>query len=61
MKCTECEYLVQREDISMMSRMMGYTAECSRTGILFKMESGDMHPLWCPLRQEDRLERKMEA
>lgn len=53
MKCIECPYCLQAEDISMMSRMMGYTAECSLTGTLFTLEDYCDAPLWCPLRKQD--------
>ncbi|MCX7841825.1 MAG: hypothetical protein N2489_01960 [Clostridia bacterium] len=49
MKCINCPYLVKRENISRISRIMGYTAECSQTGILFILEDYNEAPAWCPL------------
>jgi|GEM_PF-1068377 len=51
MKCSDCPYLVKRENISLMSRMMGYTAECSKTGILFNLEDTSETAYWCPLKE----------
>jgi hypothetical protein len=53
MKCIECSYFVQGEEISMMSRMMGYTAECSWTGTLFRLEDIHEAPHWCPLKKAE--------
>jgi len=53
MKCKDCVFLVKRENISLMSQMMGYTAECSKTGILFNFERHVEEPLWCPLKENN--------
>jgi predicted Zn-ribbon and HTH transcriptional regulator len=59
MKCKDCKHLVTGEDISRMSRIMGYTAECSLCGILFKIEKADMQPSWCPLREKSGIYEKI--
>lgn len=58
MKCRECPYLVERENLSLMSRMMGYTSECSQTGVLFNVaDYSESSPSWCPLKDGEN-ERK---
>lgn len=59
MKCKSCRYLMIRDTISLMSQMMGYTAECSKTGILFNLDRINDQPLWCPLREDNKLEEKL--
>ncbi len=49
MKCINCKSLIKKEDISLMSQLIGYTAECSKTGILFNIEKISEEPDWCPL------------
>lgn len=52
MECKDCVYLIRAEHISLISQIMGYTAECSKTGILFHLDSSMERPLWCPLSEE---------
>lgn len=59
MKCSECQYCVKRDDISLMSRMMGYTAECARTGTLLTLEDYCEAPQWCPLREAENERLKL--
>ncbi len=59
LKCITCKYFVKAESISMISRMMGYTAECSKVGTLFNIESLQVEPLWCPLRKKNEMEEKL--
>jgi hypothetical protein len=54
MKCLTCKYLVKRDNISLMSQMMGFTAECSKTGTLFNLEKCTTEPLWCPLAKHKK-------
>jgi len=61
LKCKQCKFLVERENISLMSQMMGYTAECSQTGVLFSLEECNGWPLWCPLRENNNIEERMQA
>jgi len=53
MKCKDCPYLVKRENISLLSQLMGYTSECSKKGILFCLEDCNETPRWCPLNEAD--------
>lgn len=53
LKCKNCKYLLTAEDISMISRLMGYTVECGKTEILFNLEEIETEPLWCPRKSED--------
>lgn len=52
MECRNCSYLVKWEDMSLITRMMGYSAECSRTGVLFNLEDISATPDWCPFKEE---------
>jgi hypothetical protein len=47
---------MSKEKISLISQMIGYTAECSKTGTLFKMEKYSGTPPWCPLSRDEDLE-----
>ena len=55
MKCKDCKHLIKSEGISLMSKLIGYTGQCSRTGILFKLEATEEAPLWCPLKEDKNL------
>lgn len=59
LKCKTCKYLLSGDDISMISRMMGYTAECTKTGVLFNLEKTGTEPIWCPLINKDKLKEKL--
>ena len=59
LKCKTCKYLLSADDISMISRMMGYTAECTKAGGLFNLEKLGTEPIWCPLVNKDRLEERL--
>lgn len=61
MKCKDCKYLTRVDHISLISQMMGYTAECSKTGILFHLEISSECPQWCPLREEWEKEKRFLA
>ncbi len=52
MKCKKCPYLKQGENLSHVSRLIGYTAKCSLSGILFVIEDMVTTPDWCPLENE---------
>jgi len=54
MKCYTCKYFIKRENISLMSQMMGFTAECSKTGTLFNPEKLTTEPSWCPLKKHKK-------
>jgi len=43
-----------------MSQLMGYTAECSKTGILFDIEKISEEPDWCPLKKTNKLSKIVE-
>lgn len=60
LKCKTCEYLISREDISLMSQMMGYTGECSITGILFNLDTTGGQPIWCPIREGNHIDEKLQ-
>lgn len=53
-RCKKCEYLLRGEEISLVSRMAGYSVECSKTGTLFNLESIETEPLWCPLISDSK-------
>ena len=58
MECKDCAYLIKTERISLISQIMGYTAECSKTGILFHLDSSMACPLWCPLSEDGEKKKK---
>jgi hypothetical protein len=51
-KCKECKHLIKSEHISQMSKMIGYTSECSKTGILLKIDITHESPEWCPIKDK---------
>ncbi len=53
MKCNSCKYLIKKDDISLLSQLMGYTAECSKSGVVFTIEHLSEPPEWCPLVNKD--------
>ena len=55
LKCKTCEHFISKDKISLISQMMGYTAECSKTGTLFKIEKCIEEPPWCPLNRDEDL------
>lgn len=58
-KCRECEFLIEREKISHLSRMIGYTAECAKNGVFFTLEDIELAPLWCPFKEHDKMKDKL--
>ncbi|MCX7842081.1 MAG: hypothetical protein N2489_03295 [Clostridia bacterium] len=54
MQCKDCKYVAKKEILSLLSQMMGYTAECTKTGTMFNLEQTSDQPLWCPLREEEK-------
>jgi hypothetical protein len=58
MNCKRCEFLSEWQDISLLSRMMGYTAECRKNGVLFNIDDIEKIPPWCPLNdREDKIDK----